>query len=330
MTAAKRPRILSGMRPTGRLHLGNYLGALQNWVALQDSCENFHMVADWHSLTTDYEQTDQIAPNTIEMVTDWLAAGIDPEKSPVFIQSRVKEHAELFLLFSMLVTTSRLERNPTVKEQVRDLELEDRVSFGHLGYPVLQAADILLYKANLVPVGEDQVPHVEVTREIARKFNSLYGEVFPVPEPKLTAFPRLPGLDGRRMSKSLGNTINLADTEAEIEAKVKTAYTDPKKIRLTDPGNPDGCVVFAYHRAFNAAGAPGIDVACRTGKLGCVADKKDLSRILAERLAPIRERRRELTEHPERVREALRHGEERARAVAQGTMREVREAMKIG
>ena len=330
MTAAKRPRILSGMRPTGRLHLGNYLGALQNWVALQDTCENFHMVADWHSLTTDYEQTDQITPNTIEMVTDWLAAGIDPEKSPVFIQSRVKEHAELFLLFSMLVTTSRLERNPTVKEQVRDLELEDRVSFGHLGYPVLQAADILLYKANLVPVGEDQVPHVEVTREIARKFNTLYGEVFPVPEPKLTAFPRLPGLDGRRMSKSLGNTINLADTEAEIEAKVKTAYTDPKKIRVTDPGNPDGCVVFAYHRAFNAAGAPTIDALCRAGKLGCVADKKDLSRILAERLAPIRERRRELTEHPERVLDALRQGEERARAVAQETMREVREAMKIG
>jgi len=318
------------MRPTGRLHLGNYLGALQNWVALQDSSENFHMVADWHSLTTDYEQTDQIGPNTIEMVTDWLAAGIDPEKSPVFIQSRIKEHAELFLLFSMLVTTSRLERNPTVKEQARDLELEDRLSFGHLGYPVLQAADILLYKANLVPVGEDQVPHVEVTREIARKFNSLYGEVFPVPEPRLTAFPRLPGLDGRRMSKSLGNTINISDSEAEIEAKIKTAYTDPKKIRLTDPGNPDGCVVFAYHRAFNAAGAPSIDVACRTGKLGCVADKKDLSRILAERLAPIRERRRELEANPSRVQDALRDGETRARAVAQETMREVREAMKIG
>ena len=328
--APKRPRILSGMRPTGRLHLGNYLGALQNWVALQDSCENFHMVADWHSLTTDYEDTAQIEPNTIEMVTDWLAAGIDPEKSPVFIQSRVKEHAELFLLFSMLVTTSRLERNPTVKEQARDLELEDHLSFGHLGYPVLQAADILLYKANLVPVGEDQVPHVEVTREIARKFNSLYGEVFPVPEPKLTAFPRLPGLDGRRMSKSLGNTINISDTAAEIEAKIKTAYTDPKKIRLTDPGNPDGCVVFAYHRAFNAANAPAIDAACRAGKLGCVADKRDLSRILAERLAPIRERRVELAAHPERVHEALRYGEERARAVAQGTMREVREAMKIG
>jgi len=328
--SAKRPRILSGMRPTGKLHLGNYLGALQNWVALQDSSENFHMVADWHVLTTDYEHTDQIYPNTIEMVTDWMAAGIDPEKSPVFIQSRVKEHTELHLIFSMLVTTSRLERNPTVKEQARDLALEDHLSYGHLGYPVLQAADILLYKANLVPVGEDQVPHVEVTREIARRFNSLYGEVFPVPEPKLTRFPRLPGLDGKRMSKSAGNTILLSDSPEEIAAKVKTAYTDPNKIRLTDPGNPDGCVVFAYHRAFNAENAPGIDAACRSGRLGCVADKRDLSAIMADRLAPIRERRQSFAEKPDRMLEALRHGEERARAIAQETMREVREAMKIG
>ncbi len=317
------------MRPTGRLHLGNYLGALQNWVRLQDTSENFHMVADWHALTTDYEHTDQIAPNTLEMVTDWLAAGIDPEKSPVFIQSHVKEHAELHLLFSMLVTTSRLERNPTVKEQVRDLNLEETVSYGHLGYPVLQAADILLYKAHLVPVGEDQVPHVELTREIARKFNGLYGEVFPVPEAKLTSFARVPGLDGRRMSKSLGNTISLADSPEEIAAKMKTAYTDPKKIRLADPGNPDGCVVFAYHRAFNAAGASQIDTDCRAGRLGCVADKRDFAALLSELLTPIRERRRELEAHPERVREALRSGEERARAIASETMREVREAMKL-
>jgi tryptophanyl-tRNA synthetase len=327
--APKRPRILSGMRPTGRLHLGNYLGALQNWVALQDSSENLHMVADWHALTTDYEHVDQLAPNTIEMVTDWLAAGIDPEKSPVFIQSHVKEHAELHLLFSMLVTTSRLERNPTVKEQVRDLELEDTVSYGHLGYPVLQAADILLYKAHLVPVGEDQVPHVEITREIARKFNSLYGEVFPVPAARLTHFPRVPGLDGKRMSKSMGNTILLSDEPEVIAAKVKTAYTDPKKIRVNDPGNPDGCVIFAYHRAFNGGAASAIEAACRAGTLGCVADKKDLAAILAEKLAPIREKRRELEAHPERVREALAHGEERARAIARETMREVREAMRL-
>ncbi len=317
------------MRPTGRLHLGNYLGALQNWVELQGTCENLHMVADWHALTTDYEHVDQIQPNTVEMVTDWLAAGIDPEKSPVFIQSRIKEHAELHLLFSMLVTTSRLEQNPTVKEQVRDLHLEDTVSYGHLGYPVLQAADILLYKANLVPVGEDQVPHIELTREIARKFNSLYGEVFPVPAVKLTQFPRVPGLDGRRMSKSLDNAIYLSDSPEEIAAKARTAYTDPKKIRANDPGNPDGCVVFAYHRAFNAANAPQIDADCRAGRLGCVANKKNLAAILAEQLRPFRERRRELEAHPERIREALKMGEERARKIAQETMKEVREAMKL-
>ncbi|HYQ95840.1 MAG TPA: tryptophan--tRNA ligase [Candidatus Eisenbacteria bacterium] len=326
---AKKPRILSGMRPTGKLHLGNYLGALQNWVDLQNTCENLHMVADWHALTTDYEHVDQIRPNTVEMVTDWLAAGIDPEKSPVFIQSHIKEHAELHLLFSMLVTTSRLERNPTVKEQVRDLHLEETVSYGHLGYPVLQAADILLYKANLVPVGEDQVPHIEVTREIARKFNSLYGEVFPIPTAKLTQFARVPGLDGRRMSKSLDNAIYLSDSPETIDAKVRTAYTDPKKIRANDPGNPDGCVVFAYHRAFNAANAPQIDADCRAGRLGCVANKKNLAAVLAEQLRPFRERRRELEAHPERVREALRMGEERARKIAQETMNEVREAMKL-
>lgn len=317
------------MRPTGRLHLGNYLGALQNWVALQESSENLHMVADWHSLTTDYEHVAQIEPNTIEMVIDWLAAGIDPEKSPVFIQSRVKEHAELHLIFSMLVTTSRLERNPTVKEQVRDLKLEDAVSYGHLGYPVLQAADILLYKANLVPVGEDQVPHIELTREIARKFNSLYGEVFPVPEVRLTRFARVPGLDNRRMSKSLDNAIYLSDSPEEIAAKVRTAYTDPTKLRANDPGHPDGCVVFAYHRAFNGENAEAIGADCRAGRLGCVADKKNLAAILAEQLRPFRERRAELLAHPERVREALRSGEDRARTIAQETMREVRKAMKL-
>jgi tryptophanyl-tRNA synthetase len=317
------------MRPTGRLHLGNYLGALQNWVALQESSENLHMVADWHSLTTDYEHVAQIEPNTIEMVIDWLAAGIDPEKSPVFIQSRVKEHAELHLIFSMLVTTSRLERNPTVKEQVRDLKLEDAVSYGHLGYPVLQAADILLYKANLVPVGEDQVPHIELTREIARKFNSLYGEVFPVPEVRLTRFARVPGLDNRRMSKSLDNAIYLSDSPEEIAAKVRTAYTDPTKLRANDPGHPDGCVVFAYHRAFNGENAEAIGADCRAGRLGCVANKKNLAAILAEQLRPFRERRLELLAHPERVREALRSGEDRARKIAQETMREVREAMKL-
>jgi tryptophanyl-tRNA synthetase len=212
---------------------------------------------------------------------------------------------------------------------VRDLNLEGTVSYGHLGYPVLQAADILLYKANLVPVGEDQVPHVELTREIARRFNSLYGEVFPVPEPKLTHFPRVPGPDGRRMSKSMGNTILLSDSPEEITAKIRTAYTDPKKIRANDPGNPDGCVVFAYHRAFNVANTPHIGELCRAGQLGCVADKKDLAAIVVQELAPFRDRRRELEAHPKKIWEVLHHGEERARKIAGETMREVREAMKL-
>jgi len=320
---------LSGMPPTGKLHLGHFHGALVNWLRLQKHYQCYFFVADWHALTTDYATPQGIRESTIEMVMDWLAVGLDPAKSVLFRQSRVKEHAELHLLFSMLVTTARLERNPTVKEQVRDLNLEGTVSYGHLGYPVLQAADILLYKANLVPVGEDQVPHVELTREIARRFNTLYGDVFPVPEPKLTHFPRVPGPDGKRMSKSMGNTILLSDSPEEITAKIRSAYTDPKKIRANDPGNPDGCVVFAYHRAFNAANAPDIGQRCRAGQLGCVADKKDLSSIVVEALAPFREKRRELEAHPKRIWDVLHHGEEQARKIAQETMREVREAMKL-
>ena len=328
-------RILSGMRPTGRLHLGNYVGALENWVRLQDAgWTNFHMVADWHMLTTGHEDTSRLQEHTWDMVLDWLAAGLDPKKSVIFVQSAVKEHAELHLLLSMLVSKARLERIPTLKEQIRDLGLDEQtISYGHLGYSVLQAADILLYKATHVPVGEDQVPHVELTREIARRFNFVYcrdrAPVFPEPEALLTSFARLRGVDGGRMSKSVGNTIMLADTPEAIAAKVKQAYTDPKKIRANDPGNPDGCVVFAYHRAFNAANAPDIGQRCRAGLLGCVADKKDLSSIVVEALAPFREKRRELEAHPKRIWDVLHHGEEQARKIAQETMREVREAMKL-
>ncbi len=237
-------RILSGMRPTGKLHLGNWVGALRNWVELQDDYENFHMVADWHALTTSPEDSAKIAANTHDMVLDWVAAGIDPAKSPMFVQSHVKEHAELHLLFSMIVTKARLERNPTLKDQVRDLGMEEAtISYGHLGYACLQAADILLYRANVVPVGEDQLPHIEITREIARRFNYMYAPespVFPEPEGRLTQFPRLRGLDGNRMSKSVGNVILLSDTPEEILARVKTAFTDPKKLRKNDPGDPDG------------------------------------------------------------------------------------------
>jgi tryptophanyl-tRNA synthetase len=268
------------------------------------------------------------------MVLDWLAAGIDPAKSPVFVQSHVKEHAELHLLFSMLVTKARLERNPTLKDQVRDLDMEEAtISYGHLGYACLQAADILLYRADTVPVGEDQVPHVEITREIARRFNHLYASpeapVLPEPQAKLSKFPRLRGLDGNRMSKSVGNTILLSDTPEEIAAKVRTAYTDPTKLRKDDPGHPEGCVVFEYHRLFNPAGAPEIDRLCRAGQLGCVEDKRNLAAIMSEQLAPIRERRAEIAKRPDHVWDVLHDGAKRAREEARITMERVRAAMRL-
>ena len=336
-------RILSGMRPTGRLHLGNYVGALENWVRLQDSgWTNFHMVADWHMLTTGYEDTSRLQQHTWDMVLDWLGAGIDPEKSVIFVQSAVKEHAELHLLLSMLVSKARLERIPTLKEQVKDLGLDEAtISYGHLGYSVLQAADILLYRSTHVPVGEDQVPHVELTRELARRFNFVYCRdrepVFPEPEPQLTAFSRLRGLDGRRMSKSLGNTILLSDEPAEIEQKVKQAYTDPKKARKDDPGRPEadesdghpGCVVWEYHRKFNVAEADSIATLCRAGQLGCVADKRRLAEVMSASLAPIRERRLKWERDPDAVRDVLADGTRRARARASETMDLVRSAMGV-
>ena len=326
----KKKRILSGMRPTGRVHLGRYVGALENWVRLQNEYESFHMVADWHMLTTDLEHTSEIAKNSLEIIIDWLSAGLDPVKSPLFIQSHIKEHAELHLIFSMLVTVPRLQRNPTVKEQARDLGLESNMSYGHLGYPILQAADILIYKANAVPVGEDQAPHVEITREVARRFNNTFGSVFPEPQTFLTSFARLPGLDGRKMSSSIGNTIFLADRPEDIEKKVLTSYTDPNKIRLSDPGNPDGCVVFAYHKKFHPENIDAIEADCRGGKLGCVAHKKDAARILIDALAPFRQKRKYYESHRDEVEAIIEDGDRRAREVAQATMDDVRKAMHMG
>ncbi len=336
-------RILSGMRPTGRLHLGNYVGALENWVRLQDAgWTNFHMVADWHMLTTGHEDTSKLQEHTWDMVLDWLAAGLDPARSVIFVQSAVKEHAELHLLFSMLVGKGRLERMPTLKEQIRDLNLDEQtISYGHLGYGVLQAADILLYRPTHVPVGEDQVPHVELTRELGRRFNHLYcsdaSPVFPEPEVQLTEFARLRGLDGNRMSKSVGNTILLAESVADLEAKVKLAYTDPKKARKDDPGRPEadesdghgGCVVWEYHRKFNPSEAEGVAIECRAGRLGCVADKKRLAQVMNETLEPIRVRRERWEKNPDAVRDVLRDGTRRARAVARETMDLVRSAMGV-
>ncbi len=316
------------MRPTGKLHLGHLVGALENWVALQGEYENYHLIADYHALTTNPD-TSLLYRNSIDMLIDWLSAGIDPKKSPVFRQSQVKEHAELHLLFSMLITAARLERNPTVKEQVRDLKIES-VSYGHLGYPVLQAADILLYKGDLVPVGEDQLPHLEITREIARRFNAEYGDVFPEPEGRVTKFARLPGLDGKRMSKSLGNTILLSDSPEEIRKKMKKAVTDPLKVRKGDPGRPEICLVFSYHQKYSAPEVPEIADGCRSGALGCVDCKANAANHIVAALAPLREKRAYYEAHLGEVENILHEGEARAQQVAKKTMEEVHQAMKLG
>jgi len=317
------------MRPTGKLHLGHLVGALENWVALQGQYQNYHLIADYHALTTNLD-TSGIYENSIDMLIDWLSAGIDPKVSPVFRQSQIKEHTELHLIFSMLITTARLERNPTVKEQVRDLNIEN-IIYGHLGYPVLQSADILLYKGDAVPVGEDQVPHVEITREIARHFNNQYGNVFPEPEAKLTKFARLPGLDGNmKMSKSAGNTILLSDSPDEIKTKMKKAVTDPLKVRKGDPGRPEVCLVYTYHQKFNPKEVPEIATGCRSGALGCVDCKMKAAGAIGNYLAPFREKRAYYDSHPKEVTDILHDGEARAKTVAAETMSEVHRAMKFG
>lgn len=326
---AEKKRILSGMRPTGKLHLGHYVGALENWVTLQNEFESYHLIADLHVLTTNLD-TANIYNNTIEMVIDWLAVGLDPNKSPFFRQSQIKEHNELFLLFSMLVTKARLERNPTLKDQVRDLNIEN-IIFGHLGYPILQSADILLYKGEAVPVGEDQVPHVEITREIARKFNKQYGFVFKEPKPLLTKFPRLVGLDGdAKMSKSLNNTILLSDEPAIVEQKLKKAKTDPQKVRRNDPGRPEICLVFSYHKKFNTVSYPEIENGCRSGDLGCVDCKLQCSNKINEFLTPIIDKRKTFENDLNTVKDIIADGEKKAKIIAEKTMTEVRSAMKLG
>jgi len=322
-------RILSGMRPTGKLHIGHYVGALENWVKLQNDYQNFHLIADYHVLTTAL-RNDNIYENTIDMVIDWLASGLDPVKSPIFRQSKIKEHTELHLIFSMLITAARLERNPTVKEQVRDLNIEN-VSYGHLGYPVLQSADILLYKGDAVPVGEDQVPHIEITREIARKFNNVYWDVFPEPKALLTKFSRLAGLDGNtKMSKSLNNTILLSDSPEEVKLKLRKAKTDTQKVRKNDIGRPEICLVFTYHKKFNPNEVQEIEVGCKLGELGCVDCKLKCSQKISEFLNPIIEKRNYYENNLDEVKDVLTDGEKRAKIVAVSTMDEVHKAMKFG
>ncbi len=324
-----KKRILSGMRPTGKLHIGHYVGALENWVKLQDEYESFHLIADYHVLTTTLDTSD-IYQNSIEMLIDWLASGLDPVKSPMFRQSQIKQHTELNLILGMLITVNRLERNPTLKDQVRDLNIE-HVIFGHLGYPVLQTADILLYKGNAVPVGDDQVPHVEISREIARKFNNHFGNVFPEPEALLTKFSRLSGLDGNaKMSKSLGNTILLSDNAEIVKAKLKKAVTDPQKVRKGDPGNPDICLVYSYHKKFNSEEISEIESGCRSGQLGCFDCKMKCASKISNFLEPIIEKRKYYEVRMDDVKNILFDGEKRARKVAEATMDEVHNNMKIG
>ena len=362
MTSAtkSRKRVLSGMRPTGKLHLGNYVGALQNWVGMQEKYECFFEVADWHALTTDYADTSLVKESSIEAVTDWLAAGLDPEKSVIFIQSHVPAHAELHLLFSMITPLGWLERVPSYKEQQENIKGKDLTTYGFLGYPCLQAADILIYKADVVPVGEDQVAHVELTREIARRFNQYYPKkvesekltpdqrawctekygqillntvyvvkpVFPEPQSLLTPAAKLPGTDGRKMSKSYGNTILMTDPEPVVRQKLKTMVTDPARVRRTDPGNPDVCPVGDLHKIFSSKETMAkVNEGCRSAGIGCIECKGWAADGIVKLLNPMQERRKKYEENPRLAWDILEAGTERARKAAGATMDEVRAAM---
>ncbi len=323
-------RVLSGMQPSGCLHLGNLFGALENFVRLQAEHECFYFIADWHALTTNFEDTSKIQFYTREMLIDWLAAGLDPARSTLFIQSHVPQHAVLYLLLSMITPVPWLERNPTYKEKQENLDGRDLSTHGFLGYPVLQAADILLYKGDLVPVGIDQLPHLELTREITRRFNGLYKAIFPEPQALLTEIPKVPGTDGRKMSKSYNNTINLSDTEAEVRAKLKTMVTDPARVRRTDKGNPDVCPVFTLHHSVSSqAVIDQVNRECRTAEIGCIDCKKLAADAIVARLTPIWEKRHQLEQQPRLVDEVIASGVQRASAVASQTIREVNDAMKI-
>ena len=324
-----RQRVVSGMRPTGRLHLGNHLGALDNWVKMQADHDCFYFVANWHALTTGIDRTADIPQNMLEMVADWLGAGLSPERSTLFVQSLVPEHAELHLLFSMVTPQSWLERVPTYKEMIEQLGLESP-SYGLLGYPLLQSADILMYRPQWVPVGVDQVPHVELTREVARRFNHAFGPVFPEPDVKLTEIPKVPGTDGRKMSKSYGNAIYLADDPGEVTAKVKPMVTDPARKRRSDPGNPDVCPVFDLHRIFTpASDREWAAQGCRTAGIGCLDCKGKLLEHMLPPLAEIRARRAEYASRPADIVDVLREGSKRARDVAGVTMDEVRRVARL-
>ncbi len=324
-----KKRVLSGMRPTGPLHLGHLHGVLKNWLKLQEEYQCFYFVADWHALTTEYENPKNIPAFSRELLLEWLAVGLDPERSVLFTQSAIKEHAELYLLFAMFTPVSWLERNPTYKDMIRELKQKDLATYGFLGYPVLQAADILIYKAQKVPVGVDQLPHLELTREIARRFNYLYGETFPLPEPLLGEVPKIPGTDGRKMSKSFGNAIFLNDDENTVRQKIQAMVTDVKRPRKSDPGDPENrCVAFQLIKLYSSEEEiEEIVTACKAAELGCVACKKRLAEKVVEGLKPLWERRRELEEKPRLFEEIMAAGNEKARNFARQTLEEAKEAL---
>ncbi|MBW1765580.1 MAG: tryptophan--tRNA ligase [Deltaproteobacteria bacterium] len=325
-----KKKILSGMRPTGKMHLGHLHGALSNWKKLQEDYECFYFIADWHALTSEYADTKIIKESVYDMIIDWITVGLDPETATFFIQSHIKEHAELYLIFSMITPLPWLERNPTYKEQLKELSQKDLSTYGFLGYPVLQAADILMYKANGVPVGEDQAPHVEMTREIARRFNHLYKEVFPIPDALLTPTSKLLGIDRRKMSKSYGNAIYLTDTKEEINNKVSQMITDPQRAKRTDPGNPEICNVFSFHKIYTPEETvQQIDKDCRTASIGCVDCKKIMGVNLSKALEPLKEKRGKLESDIDRVRDIIDQGNTKARSIAKKTMAEVKEAVRI-
>ncbi len=326
-----RKRVLSGMQPSGLMHLGNHLGALENWKSLQDQYECYFFVADWHALSTNYADTSRIREFSRELLIDWLAAGIDPERSTVFIQSRIPEHAVLHLLLSMMTPISWLERNPTYKEKQEEIKEKDLSTYGFLGYPVLQAADILLYKPDFVPVGKDQLPHLELTRELARRFNDLYKtQVFPEPKEHLTKFPKVMGTDGRKMSKSYGNTINLSDAEPVVRQKLKTMVTDPARVRRNDPGNPDICPVYDFHKIYSPqAVQEQINKDCRTATIGCIDCKKLVADRIVERMTPVWDARGRLSKDPAYLNDIVTEGSNKASEVAKATLHDVTEAMKL-
>ncbi|MBH0199374.1 MAG: tryptophan--tRNA ligase [Nitrospira sp.] len=328
---SSRKRVLSGMQPSGLMHLGNHLGALENWKALQEQYDCYFFVADWHALSTNYADTSRVREFVHEMLIDWLAAGIDPSRSTVFVQSRIPEHAILHLLLSMMTPVSWLERNPTYKEKQEEIKEKDLGTYGFLGYPVLQAADILLYKPDFVPVGKDQLPHLELTREIARRFNDIYKTpVFPEPKEHLTKFPKVLGTDGRKMSKSYHNTINLSDPEPVVRQKLKTMVTDPARVRRTDPGNPDICPVYEFHKIYSSIPVQEqIAKDCRSAAIGCIDCKKQVADKMVEQMTPMWDARAKLTKDPEQIEAIVQAGSQRASVVAKATLAEVNEAMKI-